>query len=133
MGRTGKDSLFLGHTSDFHNRTIRGKVALQANNTTSFRNRVFDRINHLAVSLARHAVNFFANGAARNSHAFFVQQASFAKLTHDNRDTTNFEQVLGHILPAWFQVDEVRRVAEDVTNILKIKINARLMRHRRQM
>ncbi len=131
--RSDKPLVLRGHARDFHNRAVRCDVALQANHTAGFRQWRCDGVNHLAIRLAGNDVYFLADAAARDGHAIAMHQTSFFQFLHDHRNATNLVKVFGHILPTRFQVDKIRRLAENVADISQIEINASLMRHRRQV
>ena len=119
--------MLCGDARHFHNRAFRSKIAFEAHNATRFCDGGFDRIDHPAIGFTFDQVQLFTHGTPGCGHAIFVHQTRFAQLLHHNRNTTNLKEVFGDILPARLQIDKIRRIAENVADIIKIKFQACLM------
>ncbi len=62
-----------------------------------------------------------------------MDQACFAQLLHHNGDATHIIQVFGHIGAAWLKINKIRRVAENLADIIEEKLNPGLMGNRGQV
>ena len=129
----GELDLIRGHSGDLDDGTQGREIAFQTDNTAGVADRVCDGMDHFAVSLAGDFVQLFAHRSARGCHAIVIHQACFAQFFHHDRYTTGFKQVFGDVIATRFQVHEIRRIAENFANIIKVKFNTSFVCDGRQV
>ena len=131
--RAGEDLLRLAHAGDLHDRALGREVALEPDDAAGRRDRRVDREDHPAVGLAADVVELLADAAAARGHAVAVEQAGAQQLLQHDRHAAGLVEILGDVLPAGLEVDEVGGVAEDVADVLEGELDPRLVRDRRQV
>ena len=80
-----------------------------------------------------HLGEVLGDGLAGDGHAVAVEVAALEQRLHHQRDAAGLEQVLGDVFSARLEVADVGRLAEDLADVEQVELDARLMRHRRQM
>ena len=139
----GLETLFLGietacrtrkhlafHASDFHNRALGSKIALQAHDASRPSDRFIGRTHNILLRVPLHMGHVFGNCATSHGHAISVQISVIEQRFHQKRNTAGLEHVLGDIATAGLQIRNVRSLLEDFGDVEQVKVNATLMSDR---
>ena len=89
--------------------------------------------DHVLIGREFDVLQILGDGLAGDGHAVAVEIAAVEQRLHQHRHAADLVQVLGHIAAARLEIGDIGRRAEDLADVVQIEIDARLMRHRRQM
>ena len=89
--------------------------------------------HHVLVGIPFHALEILRDGAAGDRHAVAVQVAVIEEGFHQEWHAASFEQILGDITAARFQIRDVRCPFEDFGDVEQVEHHSAFVRNRRQV